>query len=198
MRLRSMVDRVLPLKDDEVRLSPEARMIVFRKDCYYTFDPGKITGVERFENWDERTKENWPWEVRVTRTQKSGSKIFYGDGWSAAKWSDGVIDPVEEMQSPKALERATRVENVARRIKIAAAGLAFVGVVTGASVTIYEGITPTTPTEQHSDVRPCAQVVVGGETLAPISQQDVQTIQKAGGSICQLAQHDYLVTGQDS
>lgn len=197
MRLRAQVERMLPLRDGEVRLSTDARETVFRGTYFL---PSEVTGVEVGANDLPETRDVYPYRVQVTRTEKNGTKKKSGNLGFYNPMPKSVLGAVEELKNPDALRRATRVEKVARGIKKTAVLATIAAVLTVSVFTFNDAINgdePAPPPEPTEDTPPlCGEVITGGETLIPLGEQDVVHVQAIGGVVCNLDSQDYLVIGE--
>lgn len=184
MLFRSQLEKVLPVNDNEKRLTKTERRVVFRGDYLW---PAIIESVTLGRNSSRKTKDAYPSEVKITRTSKSGNHRFTETNWRGEE----VIKSVEELQVQSKLGRANRVERIARRIKTVALGAAAIG-----AVAAIIAISPANSGESKSG-EACEEVITGEETLTPISSDDLIRVEKAGGTTCELAGQDYLVVGQN-
>jgi len=200
MKLRAEVDKRLSVGSNEVRLSPAARRLVFRGGAYWF--PGKVTSVDVTGNYTPESKDAYPYRVRVTRTYADGTQEFSGDKYDSPIYKRPP-KTVSELENPWALNRATHVERVARRIKQAA--IAFT-VITGSTAGILAGAGVFSPAEAHPapglhstanshDIDPCAGIVTGHETLVPLTDDRVLTTQQLGQTVCSVGEFDYQVAG---
>lgn len=191
MILRSQVEKRIPLKEGETHLSPFAKKLVFRGGYLI---PSEITAVKKQKNYRADSCDSYPWKVEVSRTYKDGTHNFGGtwrDNWknNAAKTVD------EELQNPLALKRATRVEKVARRIKLTAIGAAVLAT-GGLALAAHNNLETSELNPNNSATLPsCEEITTGTETLTPLPE-NISNLQNLGNNVCKLADTNYLITTQ--
>ncbi|HUD06136.1 MAG TPA: hypothetical protein VMR18_04465 [Candidatus Saccharimonadales bacterium] len=113
MLLRNELEKRVPVATDEVKLSADARRMVF-KGLY-----GLPNTISRVGKSGGRTY--------VEHTYKSGKVLGRISVYPNASLNNPIDVGVGELQNPAALKRANRIEKIARRIKITAAILALGG-----------------------------------------------------------------------
>lgn|GEM_PF-5847098 len=121
MILRSTLEKHLPVQDGEVQLSPRARDYVFHGSYIFPTDVYDVeTTKPKLGAKNERNDR--PFMHVVTRMGKRGLWMNRtGDkNWSRT-YAEHASDIVDELNQPSALQRATRVEKIARRLKVATA-----------------------------------------------------------------------------
>lgn len=183
--MRVQIEKHLPLRTDEKHFSKTAARIIFRGG--YIF-PSKISQVELVNNGNRETKEAFPYRVKVTRQYKDGIKAINGDEIFSGEIYRNPTTAVAELSTPQALNRATRVERVARRLKtglsIATVAFAGLGIASVASVG---------NSSESYTIAACDQVLTGDESLVPIERTDVSAVQQLGITVCKIGQFDYQV-----
>lgn len=118
MRLRSKIEELLPLKPGEVALSPEARKAVFRGFYFHTSKVVQVSDLSGYQNNGGL--------ISVVRSWRGGYPH------SSFHHTETTPEGADAFKDQKALERASDVERVARRIKAALVlVLAAAGVVGG-------------------------------------------------------------------
>ncbi len=205
-RLRSTIERRISVKDDEVRLSKDARRVIFRGSYAW---PGQVTEVSAQKNYRESSQDSYPHKVKIVRTHSDGTKSISGTGPDSPSWNDKVLPTITELTNPQALNRATRVEKIARRVKVTASLLTVTGLIAFGA---YNKATddngdkhPTGGTKPpaagakspHEGVDDCVKIVTGDETLMAITDAQTEALQKTGARVCELAGHSYLVQRQE-
>lgn len=187
MGLRSVLERSLPLKPGEVRLSKPARKNVFSGT--YAFGR-EIIGIYFGEPREPRERQKHPHTLEVVRTRRNTN-------WDTETTiiEDGFKEPpddiVNEMNNPAALKRARRIERAAREVKIIASTVVIAGGSVVAGLFAYQD-NPSTA-EHQPRVEACGDIVTGGETLVPIEESQVDHAQQLGKTVCSLSGHEYLV-----
>lgn len=120
--LRSAIERRLSVKvddedddKDEVRLLPEERESIFNGKYLW---PSQVTDICAVKNTNRETRGPYPLCIEITRTHSDGTKSFTGRAGELLR--RGSIAPLirDLNDNPKALNRATRVEKIARRTKV--------------------------------------------------------------------------------
>ncbi len=153
MLLRSLLEKHVPLKEGEEPLTRRAARAVAFRGSY--IKPGLIIGVEILPNYDSESNSGiWPWQVFVTRQHTNGSVSQsrpLRNNLVNFTISEDYRDPregVNQLQRQEAINRANRIERIARKVKIIVAGSALTGaslaagLLTG-SVSSAEVSTPT-------------------------------------------------------
>lgn len=190
MLLRSSVERFLPLKKDEAYLSDDARWAVFQGEYG---DPGtQIKSVETRQNYDRETEVHYPVVLRVTR-EADGRQTFSDNQRSRRVFRASPTHIVEEMRQPDKLNRANRVEKVARRMK-AVAGLAVIATALG--LLVDSGVEAHERSHARGGIAGCETVVDGKQPLKPVDHARAEQLQNAGGLVCELAGYEYEVGGE--
>lgn len=191
MLLRSQLEKRLPVKQGETRLTSRARKAVFVGSYII---PSVITNVEKEPNYRDETKDAYPWKVRITRTYDDGTHAYSGTMSYDANWSPSIVKVTDnELNKPEALRRATRIEKVGRRIKATAVGVALIGTIGAGAYAVLSnpGSEPASATQSPNAIQPCQDIVTGSEALLPIRTEDITRVQSAGGNICKLADTTY-------
>ncbi|HSX44445.1 MAG TPA: hypothetical protein VLE69_04115, partial [Candidatus Saccharimonadales bacterium] len=147
--------------------------------------PQRITDVQPESNWRSKTKDAWPFGLRITRQYRDGTKHFFDD----IHYKEPVTDLAAEMHNPHVLDRANRVERIGRRIKtsVAAAGALSVAALITISAVVGGGSQTSGPS-----IEACSVIADGTETLVPVLESQISSLQKAGETVCKLATNDYL------
>ncbi|HSX06505.1 MAG TPA: hypothetical protein VLG92_02190 [Candidatus Saccharimonadia bacterium] len=197
MRLRVEVDKRVPLQEGEAKLSPEARALVFRG--FYCL-PSRVTEVAAADNHNRESREAFPYCVKVTRTHSDGTKSFSGEYNSHAyKTTKGV----SEFEDGQALNRATHVERIARRLKLGTiAATVVIGTALGVlaqagafSSADAQPVPAVHATPNSHDIEPCSGVVTGHEVLVPVPVDKLSAVQALGEAVCSVGTFDYQIAG---
>jgi hypothetical protein len=153
MLLRTTLESVLPLKDDERKLSTNAAKVVFRGSYIW---PNYIMGLSVRRNYDDSSFAVGV--VRSTGKMRPGIMESWtvGEEHSSSTFNNSPAYLVEEVKNPAALNRASRVENIARKIKLTALAvtLAASGILVGisesnTSATHEHGVPTIVPNDNH-------------------------------------------------
>lgn len=129
MLLRSTIDKVLPVRPDEQEFTKEAREYVFRGNYLFL---GGVVKVQADMAWSRycdkwgqpqpKSLEKYPyWHTVVRANRLDDTNVFTANGYFAGVYEDAGIEATAEINNPAGLSRATRVEKIARRVKVAAA-----------------------------------------------------------------------------
>ncbi|HSX31436.1 MAG TPA: hypothetical protein VLE99_05970 [Candidatus Saccharimonadales bacterium] len=128
MWLRSTIEQQLPVREGESKLSERARRLVFRGSYWL---PGtSMVRVEADRNYSSATRDNFPYGLNVVRQRFDRTRYSTEFGLYDRVYDEPTSGVADEMRQPGMLERASRVESIARRIKLttlsalAAVGLA--------------------------------------------------------------------------
>jgi len=139
MILRSSIERLLPVAEDEVRLSKDARQATF--STFYWFSRyRKIVGLEASVHHKRVVSHGYIRSggtfilFKVLKQNNNGRQRDFVDSLRLTPEFDSEAEVLEEMSNPRALNRANRVERVARWVKTAfavGAAVASAGLATG-------------------------------------------------------------------
>lgn len=187
MLLRSTIEKKLPLKENEKRLSEDARQRVFRG--FYLFS-GKIIGVSNQINYDPSTEHKFPHKTIVTRESKSGVRST--NGRHTPVWKNPALSLDAEMVQPQAVSRANRIESIARKIKVASALVGASTVIALAVVT--DGFNNKGKADEGAaPIGSCEDVAPNNGALISIPDEKLSAVRKVGEDICSIANDNYLI-----
>ncbi|HEY8998763.1 MAG TPA: hypothetical protein VIM53_00400 [Candidatus Saccharimonadales bacterium] len=185
MFLRAALEKTLPVREGERRLTPSERKYVLRGMYFLR---GNVIDVETRTNRDHRRQNAFPYAHTVTRQTSFGYATRSGEDYGYK--SEGY-DIAESARQPEALKRVNRVQKIARYVKASVGVAAVAG---GFTAAIVEGASAD---GQYSQVVSCAEdtQLQGSETLAPLSGT-VAHAQEVGQAVCMIGVHPYEFTPQ--
>lgn len=181
MFIRSTLEKILPVRKDEARLSPAARKYVMR-GVYLVH--GNVVRAATTANHSRETGESYPYHHTVTR-DLSGVKVTSGE---RSSFEEPKYDAVDELNQPEALRRVNRVQNVARGLK----GLLVAAITAGTVLAAVESVQAADAARAASlsRITACADVISGSETLTPLTVSP-ERAQQLGEEVCKIGVHEY-------
>jgi hypothetical protein len=189
MLLRSTLEKHLPLKAKEVRLSKSEKDYAFHGTYAWL---GRVIKFETTKNYNPTTKDNFPYRHTAIREESNGLRHQSGDSHFSSKYRDPETDAVTRLNSPEVLARVNRVERIAIRMK---ATTAFAMAAALLTFGIIEQPYINSLVEQtQSSTANCSQVIDGTETLIPVDAEQESAAQRLGETVCRLGDYDFIVS----
>jgi hypothetical protein len=186
MLLRSTLEKHIPLKENEVHLSDDARTLVFRGSYIL---PSIVSDVRSEQNYDRRSRNAYPFKVIVERKHSNGTVSIAGDSWDSMSFSD-PSDAVTELATPDALKRATRIERLARKIKATAACVTVAAI---AGLGVYSASNNNESGPVTTSATPCEEVVSGNETLVGVGSDLPEQFADTDQVWCSIGDNTFVV-----
>lgn len=188
MLLRSTIEKHLPVMSDEARLVEADRRAAFR-GFYFPFG----STLRGFGTYDDPNPKNYsrPYSTINERhnnltnrnTRNRGSNIaLRGSGYYTSSGTD-----------ERFLNRARRVEKIARRIKYGTAVL-LASVAAGVAVESDIDWPSFKSAEPAIPINDCKMDIDGTQPLIPIEIDKIPEAQRLGQTVCRVGEYNFVFT----